>query len=321
MLTRGKKARTKRDQELHDQVQRAPTGLGDFEKLPGELRNEIYRLALDPPEVVKLQSYQPRDELHYLIDGKPSSRVAGEEVAPVNHKRKSERRCQQWVGRKWVEAPRKTALLQVNKQFKTEASPILYGSSRFEFTTLPTFERFMKQVGDNKRFLTSVMFRCLSDGPETPAGRRAMEALVVAKSLHTVKLSDFPLYSPESHIQETIEQYVSMCLPVLKSIDKSQKAQNLNANIIYLLGLEVNYRTPSSLHRKESDCNEQCATRCVQRVNGGINFHRLGTYCQGWCKNMCVDFRERCEKVETSVEEEIAKQLELSTTGSAALSK
>jgi hypothetical protein len=174
------------------QQQQTPAGLGDLGILPPEIRNRIYHLVLPQPERFNLQTYQPHGELQYVIDGKPTSRFAGQEVAPVDHKRKTEHRCQRRANNEWVQVPSSTALVQLNKQFQAETSSILYGSNKFEFTSTRALERFVIQIGENKKHLREVGLRWQPDGHDAVVGRRAMEALCAAKSLHTVSICGVP---------------------------------------------------------------------------------------------------------------------------------
>lgn len=122
--------------------------------------NRIYKFVLVEENPVKLQSYQPSEKLYYNINGRLTSRFADKEVAPVNHSRDSQHRGQHWNGMFWTEIPSKTALTQVNKQLNSEASSILYGCNTFDFTTTVALERFLNQIGDNKKYLRAVGLSC-----------------------------------------------------------------------------------------------------------------------------------------------------------------
>lgn len=328
MLTRGKLARAKLDADKPLQVKppdrprqvkppdkimppKAPAGLGNFGLLPPELRNRIYNYFLLEPESVKLQSYQPRGELHYVINGKPMSRVVGQEVAPIDHKRKTERRGQELVGKDtWIEIPSKTALSQVNKQMRAEACSILYGSNSFEFTNVKALQRFLTQIGDNKKYLRAVGLRWSRRGanPELLHGRRVFRDLIVAKSLHTLSICEFPLNDDPVYKARYIRRHVWMCLPLLRSLHKTLKANNSSTSVLDML--KIDHHVPAFRpHHSPYDCNDWCALRCAEHDDRLFGCCTLNMMDYQHCKKNTAQFLERGEELTVALKTEAARQL------------
>ena len=195
--------------------------IGTLAKLPPELRNRIYKFVLVEEKPVKLQSYQPSDKLYYKKNGRLTSRFADKEVAPVNHNRDSQHRGQHWNGMFWTEIPSKTALTQVNKKLNSETSSILYGCNTFDFTTTVALERFLNQIGNNKQYLRTVGLSCSPLGHVFASGNRAMVALQVATSLHTLSVTNFPIEhidTSSDRVRLCIREHVEMFSPLLISL-------------------------------------------------------------------------------------------------------
>jgi hypothetical protein len=318
-----KAARTKRDANKPSPVRRSGpgqpnqtvAGMGDFGRLPPEIRNRIYELLLHEPQVVKLQSYQPRDKLSYMVDGEVTSRLASNEVAPVNHKRNTAHRGQEWDGEKWVEVPSKLALLQVNKHINAEISSMLYGFNSFEFTTSIALERFLQQIGDNKQYLREVGLTFHPGGYVAVAGRRAMLALIAAKNLHTVSLSNVPVETIEAdayYARTYLTMYVQMCLPRLAPLHATLQANGQGADVLDVL--KFNRRLPGDRpHPTEIDCRGPgyCFRTCFWHRPDKFDFHLTEVDCSDKCGDWCKQYRERYEWLGAALRDEVAFQLDL----------
>jgi hypothetical protein len=98
---------------------------GDLEKLPPEIRNEIYALVLVQAEPLALCNFggdqkrigEPTSRRRDAPDmDNEWARSDKAKVAPVGHKRRLKGIEYQYVGRKWVKVPSRVALLCVNKR-------------------------------------------------------------------------------------------------------------------------------------------------------------------------------------------------------------
>jgi hypothetical protein len=283
--------------------QQTPAGLGNLEILPPEIRNRIYNLVLIQPDRFNLETYQPHSELQYVIDGKPVSRVAGQEVAPVNHKRKTEHRCQELVNlanNEWIKVPNSTALVQVSKQFQAETSSIPYGSNKFEFTSTKALEYFLVQIGENKKHLREVGLRWQHSGHIDTSGRRAMLALRAAENLHTMSICGFEVTNDQKYHKRYIARHVEMCVPPLRSLHRN--AENRKGH--YLDVLKVDRRIPGfKPHPYGKGCNVWCRTTCAEHPTDDF-----GPFPH-WC---CVEHIEKTKSCKKDFKEyeELGEDLE-----------
>jgi hypothetical protein len=299
---------------VQPQQPQTPAGLGDLGILPPEIRNRIYNLVLPQPERFNLQTYQPHGKLQYVIVGKPTSRVAGQEVAPVDHKRKTEHRCQKRANNEWFEVPSSTALLQLNKQFHAETSSILYGSNKFEFTSTRALERFVIQIGENKKHLREVGLRWQPDGHDAVAGRRAMEALCAAKSLHTVSICGFQITNDQGYKERYMKQHVYMCMPIVRSVLQKRLPRNqhyLDAADV----LKVDQRIPEfKPHEYKKGCTVWCKTTCAEHPVNHI--WPYAHYCcfkhikqKGTCRKDFKEYKDQGELLEIKMLFETISQI------------
>ena len=225
---------------------------GDLEKLPPEIRNEIYALALVQAEPFALCTFGG-DQKNI---GEPTSRAYcaprmnnqwtrsdKRKVAPVGHKRSLKGRGYKYVRNKWVEVPSNVALLCVNKKIHMEAVPVLYSRTKFRFQTVTTMRRFTNSIGDNIQYLCNLGI--------SPRGwdyrfgfnsaRMAIEALVAAKSLHTFEVSHIDIcpytrlrqHYPGSH------GVVKLCRPLLESLKIAYKTNELKASILEVIKVDI----------------------------------------------------------------------------------
>lgn len=249
---------------------------GDLEKLPPEIRNEIYALVLVPAEPLALCNYG--DDQNKL--GEPSSRrhdapkMKNEwartdklKVAPVDHMRNFKGRGHKYVKGKWVEVPSNIALLCVNKKIHLEAVPVLYGRTKFRFQNANTMRRFVNSIGNNIQYLCDIGVS--AGGWEYRRGfnsaRVAIEALVAAKNIHTFEVSHVDVcpnvssnmrgYLPGSN------KVVRLCKSLLDSLGIAYKANGIKASILEVIKISVaNHREPGFYPFRDCDCeNDQAA--------------------------------------------------------------
>ena len=314
--TRGRLARTIRATNQlsggHQPTQ-TTTGIGTLDKLPPELRNRIYKFVLVEEERVKLQSYQPSGELQYVTNGKATSRVADKEVAPVDHKRDSKHRGQKWDGKQWIEIPCKTALTMVNKQLNAETASVLYGCNTFDFTTTVSLERFLNQIGNNKQHLRAIGLSCSPVGHVFASGSRAMAALTMATSLHTLSVTNFPVEHVDiesQRVRNSIKDHVEMFAPFLTSLHAVLQARGRGADILKVV--KIIRRLPEDRpHRSEIHCAGYCGWTCVWHRPDKPVYHLTEEDCGDVCQNGCQEYRARYEFLKRVVKEEVAIQLGL----------
>lgn len=316
METRGMKASANRaSNNASDGVRPHQTvaDLGTLAKLPAELRNRVYKFVLVAEDRVKLQSYQPSDKLYYKTNGKLTSRIADKEVAPVDHHRDSQHRCQRWNGMEWVEIPSKTALTMVNKLLNSETSSILYGCNTFDFTTTVSLERFLNQIGDNKEHLSAVGLSCSPVGHVFASGSRAITALTVATSLHTLSVTNYPVEHIEVDselVRRSIRDHVEMFAPLLTSLHASLKARGRGEDILNVV--KINRRLPEDRpHRAEISCAGHCGRSCVWHRLDKQVYHLTEGDCTDTCRQVCQAYRARWEYLQATLKKEVATQLGL----------
>lgn len=287
--------------------------MGTLEILPPEIRNMIYKFVLVEEKPVRLQSYQPSNKLYYLTNGKATSRVANKEVAPVDHKRDSKHRSQQRYGKQWVEVPSKTALTQVNKKLNSETSSILYGFNTFDFTTLNALEWFLNQIGDNKKYLRAVGLMNGSRGHTFASSRRAMTALMVARSLHTLSISNLPIEDIDVNgdaLRLFIRGHVEMFAPLLTSLHASLQARGRGTDILNVV--KINRRLPEDRPpRTEIRCDGYCRSTCFWHRRETPVYHLAEGDCSDRCNETCQEYRATYEYMKAIVKEEVAIELGL----------
>lgn len=315
--TRGRLARANRaanNVSAGGQLQTA-AGIGTLDKLPPEIRNRIYKMVLVNEERVKLQSYQPLAKLHYVTNGQATSRTSHDEVAPVDHKRNTSHRCQQWDGKRWIEVPSKTALTRVNKQLHAETSSILYGFNFFDFKTTSALERFLKQIGNNKQHIRTVGLSYHPYGHSITAGDRAVVALLAAQSLHTLSLTNFPIehVDPKSQrISRSVVDYVEMFAPVLTSLHTRFKAIGQGNDVLSVL--KITRRLPGERpQRREVRCHDRwgCGDTCVWHRADKPVYHLAKGDCNAMCRQACEQYRERYEYLQAALKKQVANKLGL----------
>ena len=226
---------------------------GDLEKLPPELRNEIYALVLVQAEPLLLCNFGGKQKsmgerksprFHAPRMENECARTIKPKVAPVGHKRSLNRKGHEYVQGKWVEVPSNVALLCVNKKTHTEAALVLYSRTKFRFRKVDTMRRFVSLIENNIRYIRD--FGILAGGWEYRRGFRAVryviEALAAAKSMHTFEISHvdicpnvsprFRKYYPGSN------KIVKLCRPLLESLKIAYKAGDLKASILEVLKID-----------------------------------------------------------------------------------
>lgn len=234
--------------------QRSTADAGDLEKLPPEIRNEIYALVLARAEPLVLCNFggnqkkisEPTSRSHRAWRRKNErSRTVKPKVAPLGHKRSLEGRGHEYVGGKWVEVPSNVALLCVNKKVHMEAAPVLYSRTKFRFRHADTMRRFVDLIEHNIQYIRDVglfaggwehrrEFLTVSD---------AIEALTAAKSLHTFQISHVDICPNVSKkfrkfFYPGSQKVVKLCKPLLESLKTAHETNERKASILEVFKFE-----------------------------------------------------------------------------------
>jgi hypothetical protein len=219
---------------------------GDLEKLPPEIRNEIYALVLVQTEPFALCNFGNDQQSLGERSGRGRrapkmknqwARTDKPKVAPVGHKRNLKGRGHKYVKGKWVEVPSNIALLCVNKKICQEAAPVLYSRTKFRFVHANTMRRFLVSIGNNIQYLRDVGIT--RSGWEFRGGyvqaRLATEALAAAKSMHTFEVTHrdvCPKASARSPRRYPgVHKIVGLCRPLLDSLKTAHKSNELKASV------------------------------------------------------------------------------------------
>jgi hypothetical protein len=121
------------------------------------------------------------------------------------------------------------AIVQVNKQIRAEAFPILYQSCKFEFESSRAMKLFLDQVGDMKQHLRDVSISM--GGYEHHAGA-LFAVLATVTGLQTFCVSHFdfccPGYSPNR--SASLASFTSVCSRFLQALHDSRKAKGLKTS-------------------------------------------------------------------------------------------
>lgn len=131
------------DRRSHDAASTAST-LGDLDKLPGEIRNEIYKLLLIAQSPITVQ----RHKSYSLYQYKASWKVSGT-VRPVSAKGKRQRRtaCGNAI---------ELQVLRVSKSVCVEAAPLFYKCNSFVFSHYTALQKFLFRINEMAFFLADV---------------------------------------------------------------------------------------------------------------------------------------------------------------------
>lgn len=256
---------------------------GDLEKLPPEIRNEIYALVLVQTDPMALCNFEDDQE---NISERTSRSYHGPRmknkwapgvqprVAPVGHKHRRKDRGHERVGSERVEV-HSNALLCVNKKIHVEAAPVLYSHTKFRFNNADAMHRFVDLVGQNIQYLRDIGI--FAGGWEFRGGfrrvRYAIEALAAAKSIHTFEIShvdicpnvsvNFRKYYPGSH------ELVKLCKPLLESLRIAYETNDLKASIFEVIKIdEPNNR------EFQFGCDGDCGCEVEQAVKDNVELDR-----------------------------------------------
>jgi hypothetical protein len=233
---------------------------GALEKLPLEIRHEIYALALVQPDPLVLCNFggdQPGIDRSDL-DNEWARSATATKVAPLGHHRSIKAIGHQWTGNKWVKTLSNIALLCVNEKVGAEAVAVLYSRTKFRFARAGTVRRFLKLIGDKKQYLRDVGMcaRGWKFGLGFYEAHNAMEALTAAKCIWIFEVAHVDVcpqvLATSRKVYPGSHKGVKPCEPLLNSLKSAYEDKDLNASILDVVRISAvdDYRTGVLLSRE-----------------------------------------------------------------------
>jgi hypothetical protein len=265
---------------------------GDLEKLPLEIRNEIYALVLTRPKPLVLCNFggdQPSIDRGGL-DNEWARSAPATKVAPLGQHRSTKAIGYQWVRRKWVEAPSNIALLCVNEKVSAEAVAVLYSQTKFRFARAGTVRRFLNLIRDKKQYLRDVGMcaRGWKFGLGFYEARYAMEALADAKCIRVFEVAHVDVCphvpAKSRRLYPGSQKVVKLYEPLLKYLTAAYEDKDLNASILdvvrvsaveeymYDVGFSLSLERGLGHGLEETSC--QCTTQQSVEANDELQ-HQL----------------------------------------------
>ena len=202
----------------------------------------------------------------------------------------------------------------VNKQLNAGTSSILYGFNDFDFTTTVALDRFVNQIGDNKKYLRAVGLMCSPPGHVFAVGTRTMTALTVARSLHTLSVTNLPIEHMNVYsdlMKFSLKDHVEVFAPVLTSLYASLQARGRGADILDVVKIKL--RLPGDRpHRAEISCPGymHCRNTCFWHDPEKTIYHLDESDCSDdECIEECQEYRARYAHLKAVVREAVATKL------------
>jgi hypothetical protein len=268
--------------------------MGDLEKLPLELRNNIYaHLIVETKKipikrfVVKTQDYQW---------GKP---IRMDNHRNKKHPGKFYDRSQQ----KWVNAPPcTTSLLLVNSAVSIEATQVLYGFNQFGFEHACALWTFLEKIGESKQYLRHIALigRGVLYHNSLVAMSKAMRLLQFTPSLRSLEIPHVALCNRFNGHRLNPYSLVLTCAPLLKSLKITFEKQKLNVNILDVIKIELPPCSYGSAEDHEADHANWSLNRIYQRPDTNDVLQ---------CACLCAAAEDRNRELIEDLKREISKQI------------
>jgi hypothetical protein len=200
------------------------TDAGNLEKLPLEIRKQIYTHLLVEPKTITIKRYINR---RAYIRG---------EVARMNHHRKADRDRKVYDRRRkaWVDAPPSTtSILLVNKSVGREATPVFYGSNNFFFEHAGALQDFLAWIGQSRQYLRHVEVdgEGIKFNSSWTAMDRSLRLLESSKGLRALHFYHAGFCS-RNRCSTELRDLVTHCSPLLKSFQATWEARNLSMKVL-----------------------------------------------------------------------------------------
>jgi len=197
---------------------------GNLEKLPVEIRKQIYTYLLAEPKTIAIKRY---------INPKAYKRG---EVARMNHHRRSGRSRKVYDRRReaWVDAPSSSSsILFVNKRISQEATPVFYGSNKFFFDNAGVLQDFLDWIGQSRLHLRHVEIDgCgIMHNASWAAMDRSLSLLESCKGLRALHFYHDG-FCGGGRDGASISDVAAHCSPLLRSLRATWEARNLNMDVL-----------------------------------------------------------------------------------------
>lgn len=283
---------------------------GDLEKLPPEIRRQIYTHLLVEPITIAIK--------HYIS---PNAYKSGE-VTRMDHHRKVFRarkvldRCRKaWVGA----PPSTTSILLANKSIFHEATPVLYGDNHFFLDSAGILQDFLAWIGQSRQHLRHVEVdgRGIMHNETWKAMDRSLRLLESSHSLRALHFYHNGFCRIFWRNSVDIRQMGKRCTPLLRSLQASCEARNLKIDVLEIVKIVLPpchcefctkaakcYYLPCRVRATHSGYHPR-----VTILPGGGAYGETSTLCNCFCH----DAEDNNRLLDGKLKDEIAKQLGLST--------
>lgn len=225
---------------------------GDLEKLPPEIRNEIYALVLVQLEPLALCKF--KGDSHIGV-GERNNRSYRASRTKIEGTRSDKPQASN------------VALLCVNKKIHMEAAPVLYSRTKFRFKEANNMLRFLNSIGNNIQYLCHVGIYAY--GWPYRGGlrgaRHAIKALSAAKSMHTFEVTHVDICPNMSTKMRKAypgsREVVKICKPLLESLKTSYETNGLKASILEVIKVDIANDGEFELVHEDCGCETKQAIK------------------------------------------------------------
>jgi hypothetical protein len=287
---------------------------GNLEKLPPEIRKQIYTHLLVEPKTIAIKRYI-----------KPKAYKSGE-VARMNHHGKADRNRKVYNRRRMtrVEAPPSTtSILLANKLINQEATPVFYGSNNFFFDNAGALQDFLLWIGQSRQHIRHVEIdgrygRGIRFNISWTAMDRSLDLLESATGLRALHFYHNGFCGTDSYHHVGIGELVKHCTTLLRSLQATCKARNVKFDVLDVVKIvlppchckvcpEPKARCRYFIYR---DISTHALDRCRIIVTPGCGIYG-GSCCS--CDCLCEDADDKNKSFNERLKDGIARQLGLDT--------
>jgi hypothetical protein len=253
---------------------------GDLEKLPPEIRKEIWTHLLAEPETIQIKR---------LLRGK--------------------RRRKHGTVALQSSTGRSSGALRVNKLISEEATQALYGYNKFEFQNTGALLQFLKQIGDSKRHLrhAAIYHEGLIFMNSWNSLKHSIQILASVRALRTLEVSHSAFCGNGTVMLQT-KELVEHCKPLLHALHDHFVTNRLNTSVLDVIRVGI----PPSNCELNGTCSElgkqHLRISFLREYNSRT--HKLAIPL-GQCRCHCREARQVNDELEQGVRQEVAEQLEL----------
>ena len=291
------------------------TDAGNLERLPPEIRKQVYTHLLMEPKTIAIKRYI-----------NPKAYKSGE-VARMNHHRKADRSRKVYDRRRktWVEAPPSTtSILLVNKVICQEATPVFYGSNDFCFDNAGALQDFLAWIGQSRQHLRHVEIdgnhgRGIRFNTSWTAMDRSLRLLESAKGLRALHFYHNGFCSSDSYHHVNIGELGKHCMPLLRSLQAACEERNVKFDVLDVAKIALppchcKLCPEPKLWCRHLVCHESSThgsipSRWLVMPGGGQSEES----CRQ-CACLCGDADDNNRLLDGKLKDEIAKQLGLGTS-------